>query len=169
MRSDTESSQRTYGTAIEVTGVTDLTCILDGGHCAIMCAAIIPGSKRVILGMPFLHSMKARVNIFSRLLTLNGRTYVLQSRPTEWNALQRTPQVGVVEDDYLQSILHQYKDLWEGKPTGRTDVVEHQIKRTTSRPICCHPRKYSEEQRKIIDEEVDKMLTSGVTRLSKSP
>ena len=93
---------------------------------------------------------------------------MLQPRSTEWSASQLTPHVEPVEDNCPRSILHQYKDIWEGKSTGRTDVVEHQIKTITNRPICCHLRKYLEEQQKIIDEEIDKMLTSGVIRLSKS-
>ena len=110
-------------------GVTDLTCTLDDWHCATMRAATIPGvrgnSRNAVLTQ-----YEGRVNIFlDYWVCMDGLT--CQPRSTEWNVLQLTPHVELVEDDCLPSILHQYKDLLEGKPTGRTDVVEHQIKTTT--------------------------------------
>ena len=158
------------GHAIRLKGMTTVACTFTDGRSISIRAAIATSSKRVILGMPFLAQAKAEINIAARFLKVQSRAYVLQARTPYAFSSQRAFIHSIsVEDGHVRSVLEEYRDLWEGKPVGRTHIVSHRIKLTHSRPLCCRPRKYSEEQMRIIDEEVDKMLTGGIIRPSQSP
>lgn len=155
------------GHQIDMIGLSDVKLTLEDGRNVTIRAVITKNNKSVLLGMPFMKSVDAKFNARNNVLFVQGRPYLMYPRVS---AIKMVHEAQVEDrDQKLQEVLQRYKCLWEGKPIGRTNVVEHRIKLLTNRPICCRPRKYSEEQLKIIDEEVDKMLRDGVIRLSQSP
>lgn len=75
-------------------------------------------------------------------------------------------QLQAEEKAALRELLVEYGDLWVGNPRGETSVLQHEIKLTTTRPIREKPRRFTPEQLKVIDEEVEKMLKDKVIRPS---
>lgn len=71
----------------------------------------------------------------------------------------------------LKSILIRYSDVFiepEGS-LGRTDLAKHTISTGDARPIKLPPRRLPIHQKKIAEEEIDKMLREDVIEPSNSP
>ncbi|EZG42769.1 hypothetical protein GNI_228430 [Gregarina niphandrodes] len=64
----------------------------------------------------------------------------------------------------LIKILLSFKDLWEGNTLGRTNLAEHSIQFTTSKPITSRCRRYAEEQKIITETQLQEMIQKGVIR-----
>lgn len=73
------------------------------------------------------------------------------------------------EKERLKALLLEFGDLWMGNPRGETSVLRHKIRLTTDVPVREKPRRFTPEQLKVIDSEVEKMLNAGVIRPSCSP
>jgi hypothetical protein len=69
----------------------------------------------------------------------------------------------------LSGVLKDFEDLWRGERLGQTKTFRHLIKVDTPYAIRDHPRRFSPEELKIIDEEVLKIKAQGVIRPSRSP
>lgn len=68
----------------------------------------------------------------------------------------------------VQELLVKYLEVLTDLP-GKTTVVEHDIKLTTSQPIRSRPYRLPYASRKHVQEEVDSMLKMGVIEPSESP
>lgn len=71
----------------------------------------------------------------------------------------------------LKSVLIQYSDVFiepDGS-LGRTDLVKHSINTGDARPIKLPPRRLPIHQKKIAEQEIDKMLIEDVIEPSNSP
>lgn len=78
-------------------------------------------------------------------------------------------QITSEEKVELRQILLEYGDLWIGNPRGKTDVLQHRITLTSKYPIREKPRRFTPEQLKATDLEVEMMLKEGVIQPSCSP
>lgn len=140
----------------------------------------------LILGLPFLNAANAVIHCRSGFMELDGRHLyqlirtrmpaVRCVRPIEETAhqllLEATSDTNFSPEvlEGVRAILWKYRDMWEDdNKIGRTSVVEHEIDLTTSKPIACRPRRYTEEQKLVIEKEIDAMLQSQVIRPSQSP
>src|SRR5688572_33354289 len=74
------------------------------------------------------------------------------------------------EKNVLQSLLDEYKDIVSTGPmdVGNTDLVQHEIHTTDDVPVRVYGRRKSPAENKYINEEVDKMLKTGIIEPSKS-
>lgn len=152
---------------------------------------IVPGT-RVVLGMPFLRHIKTQVDFRNGWMDVNHHPIQLYTKATtkpSVNYIESLESEGhLIRDSQLsllrlkltkltdptvkgrlEEILFKYRDIWWDDSKGRTHVIKHPINTYTSRAISCRPRKYAEDQQRIIDEEVTKMLNDGVIRPSNSP
>lgn len=71
----------------------------------------------------------------------------------------------------LKSVLTQYSDVFiepDGS-LGRTDLVKHSINTGDARSIKLPPRRLPIHQKKIAEQEIDKMLREDVIEPSNSP
>ena len=55
------------------------------------------------------------------------------------------------------------------KEIGRTDIIKHVIDTGDSKPVYVRPRRYDEQDQKIIDEQVKEMLEADIIKPSISP
>ncbi|MGH2622791.1 MAG: reverse transcriptase family protein, partial [Sphingobacterium sp.] len=78
------------------------------------------------------------------------------------------PMLTDIQRKEILDLIREFDDLWRGGCRGKAVDVEHRIRVLTDRPISSRPRHITEEQKKIIKEEVDKMLKEGVIRPSSS-
>ncbi|EZG42932.1 putative retrotransposon protein [Gregarina niphandrodes] len=148
---------------------------------------ILSDAKQVILGIPYLLDHKAKLHLEEGWIQLDGEWFQLcrTNKPLKVfqssvscdqhqdakerlaSQLQSIDQINVREQ--LRSILLRFVDVWKDDAIGRTTVIRHAIHVTTNRPIACRCRKYSEEQKKIIETEVKSMIEKNVIRPSESP
>ena len=71
----------------------------------------------------------------------------------------------------VESLVSEYSDSFTVNKTdrGRTDLVQHQINTGSHPPFKQRPRHLPISQMEVEKEEIEKMLSSGVTRPSESP
>ena len=62
----------------------------------------------------------------------------------------------------------EFQELWRGGRRGQALAIAHRINLLHDRPIVSKPRPISEEQKKVVQTEVQKMLADGVIRPSDS-
>jgi len=80
--------------------------------------------------------------------------------------------IGQVASDFKQKLLDlltEYSDLFASERTGTTDKVTHVIDTGNHPPINQPPNRSSPLTRKIIEEQVQKMLQARIIQPSKSP
>lgn len=75
------------------------------------------------------------------------------------------------EQEQLRKLLEDYSDVFaaEGKPLGRTNLVQHKIHTGDHCPIKQRPRRAPLGQEDVIQRELDSMLEQGVITPSNSP
>jgi len=73
------------------------------------------------------------------------------------------------QKEQLISLLEEFKDLFASERTGTTDLVEHRIDTKDHKPINQPPFRASQETRRMIEEQVEKMLKADIIQKSKSP
>jgi len=66
-------------------------------------------------------------------------------------------------------LLLQFRDLWEGDRRGATPTTTHTITLTTTRPLATRPRRFTPEQQRAIETEVQAMEAADVIEDSESP
>lgn len=64
--------------------------------------------------------------------------------------------------------MNQHRRCFSSKK-GKTHLAEHYIETGNSSPVHCTPYQVSEAERKIIVDQVEKMIADGVVRPSSSP
>ena len=71
----------------------------------------------------------------------------------------------------LENLLKQYEDIFANNENelGRTNIVKHEIDTGDHKPIKQVAYKVNPHKKKIIEEEIGKMLKKGVIRKSNSP
>lgn len=162
----------------------------NGQTCTVRAAVSAEFGSALILGAPFLHSVAGQIDYGSGLFTTKSGAIPLVSSANllQSNTSVMSVSIALSEEDrkslnqkveksdlppeerlQLEGLLLEFGDLWVGNPRGETNVIRHGIKTTTQRPIRQKPRRFTAEQRKIIDDEVDKMLKSKAIRPSQSP
>jgi hypothetical protein len=146
---------------------------------------VIPNLPCIALfGLPFLHQIQATHNIHHQLLTTPDGPIPLTTKepvlPASYPAAisQVLPSVEIdfsdsqlnnQQQELLLELLHEYDDLWRGGRRGKAVAVAHRIQLLTDRPVVARPRQTTEDQKKVIDAEVEKMLKDGVIQPSCSP
>ena len=75
------------------------------------------------------------------------------------------------EKEEVQQMLYrnQQSFMLEGEKLGRTDLVKHDIKTTTDKPIRQPPRRFPIHQREEGEKQVQEMLKNEIIELSSSP
>lgn len=78
--------------------------------------------------------------------------------------------LSAAEADKLRKLLQEYSEIFaaEGKPLGRTNLVQHEIHTGNHGPIKQRPRRAPLGQEDVIQKELDKMLKQGVISASHS-
>ena len=66
-------------------------------------------------------------------------------------------------------LLLQFRDLWEGDRRGATPTTTHTITLTTTRPLATRPRRFTPEQQRAIETEVQAIEAADVIEDSESP
>lgn len=134
------------GQELAIRGMEEVRMDLEDNYSLKIQAAVVRSSKALILGIPFLKQVQAKIDFFNGILKINEHNYLLVNRlPITVNNVIVEDQDKSAKMGKLNQLLEQYVDLWQGKPIGRTDVVKHQISLYHRKPICCGPRKYSQE------------------------
>lgn len=142
----------------------------------------------LLLGMPFMKTMKARVDFALNILelprigfielvprTANG-SWIAMTELSEHELvkLDKALSMSELEGDnavakQLRTLLIEFRDLWESDRRGLTNLLEHKIAITTPYAIATPPRRHSLQEQEVADEELDKMLKAGVVEPSESP
>jgi hypothetical protein len=73
------------------------------------------------------------------------------------------------EDDHLDKILKQYKELFDDLPTVADTSIAHKIDTMHDSPIFSRAYRVSVYENEIIAQEIKKMLENGVISPSNSP
>lgn len=135
----------------------------------------------IILGLPFLKMVKGVVDHANLILEmkegpialLEGRKLAVPEVATVLGAegdlrMLKMPKLSFVEREQVESLLLRFSDLWENKRRGLAEGITHTMCLDTPRPIVAANRRYCEEHRKAIADEINKMINDGVIRPSNS-
>jgi Reverse transcriptase (RNA-dependent DNA polymerase) len=159
----------------------------NGSPIVIKCAVVTNLPCVALFGLPFLTQIHAVHDITNAILNTPQGPIPLKSSPstssspTSSTAIVPNRDFSVVDIDFtnssltpeeqqqVQDLLLEYDDLWRGGPVGKAVAVEHRIRLLTDRPIVSRPRPITEEQKKIIHDEVQRMLNEKIIRPSDSP
>ena len=152
----------------------------------IRCAVVTDLPCVALLGMPFLQKIHATHNIDHCLLETPRGPILLKpstpaGQPPSSHSTTSDPTAPPIDLDLSNSaltdeqkqqvldLLCEFDDLWRGGVRGKAVDVAHRIRLLTDRPVVCRPRQFSEAQKQVIQQEVEKMLADGVIRPSTSP
>lgn len=145
----------------------------------------------MLLGMPFLEHIRASISVWRKKLitpyaefnldtnsvvdpmvgitlaegidlpdlTERERKVMTETQISEWEHKQ----------EEVREILLRNKCTWDDEFRGITKCGEHHIVLNQRRPVVNRRRHFTEQENKIIYEEVNKMLKQGVIRKSESP
>jgi hypothetical protein len=145
--------------------------------------AILPILGEVfILGLPFLESARAKIDMEQNLICLYGEWFELQTSATAnlyaimIDSADQTSLNDIIEraqlsgscKERLEDLLMRYLDVWSGESLGQTEVVKHSIELDTPYPIVQRPRRIPLDKQEIIDAELNTMLDKKVVRPSRS-
>lgn len=81
----------------------------------------------------------------------------------------KMPKLTPEERTKVQELLRLYSDLWLGERRGLLRFVTHRIEVSTNQPIRTPARRFTAEERRVMQQELEKMLKAGVVRPSQSP
>jgi len=67
--------------------------------------------------------------------------------------------------------LADYEDVFCKSPKymGKTNLIEHKIEVTENKPVKCRPYRVSQNEREIIDSQIQEMVDCGIIRPCHSP
>lgn len=101
---------------------------------------------------------------------LEGHVACLSFKNNNPNLGQVVEQAALptADKEKLASLLSDFSHLFEGK-LGRTSLVEHTIDTGMAKPVCLPPYRASPAKRKIIEDQVDKMLGDGIIEPASGP
>lgn len=154
----------------------------NGEQTTVTCAVITDLPCSILFGLPFLTLINAKHDVANAIVnTPKGPIPLLRRTPitTAANTATLTQDdvpidlsaSNLTEDEKRQvkGLMIDFEDLWRSGKRGKALCVAHRINLSHNRPIVMRPRQMSEEQKKIVKEEIDKMLEDGVIRASDSP
>lgn len=159
--------------------------LTNGQIVEVPCAVISDLPCIALFGLPFLHQIQATHDIHHQLLsTPTGPIPLILNQnpppPATYHTIATnlnttvdidlsTSTLNKHQQTQLLELLREYDDLWRSGRRGKAVVVAHRIQLLTDQPVVARPRQTTEEQQKVIKEEVDKMLQDGVIQPSSSP
>ena len=76
-------------------------------------------------------------------------------------------QLTVAQLEQLQGLLHEFQDVMNSA-SGRTTMVEHNVRPTDSKPIRLAPYRLPHAYRELVRKEIDEMLAAGIIEPSRS-
>lgn len=140
----------------------------------------------ILLGMPFLKQIKATHDTVNGVLNTplgpipliepqfpSKRPGVHNIQNPESNGfpshLLQDTNLTNEEKAQVESLLAEYSDLWKNGRRGEALTVAHQIRLLHPYPVVQKPRPVTEEQKRIIKQEIEMMLRENVIRPSNSP
>ncbi|EZG42959.1 hypothetical protein GNI_203320 [Gregarina niphandrodes] len=147
---------------------------LEGAQKQDVTGVVLRDTGRLILGMPYLEEHKSVVDIVSNKIKVDGKWHELvraqgavntiqaetDPDPVLTKAVEGSATDGVGREK-LKQILWTFRELWLGDELGRTTIVEHGIEVTDPKPIACRGRRYNDQQKAVIQQEVADMLSKG--------
>lgn len=144
----------------------------------------------LLLGVPFLESMRADVSLWRRVLETPVARFPLRQKMLQAQAANVTLVDGVELTELTPSerlemtaeqirewemkqqdaceVLRRYPETWDEVFRGYTDRGEHHIVLRHQRPIVNRRRNYTETENQVIAQHVDDMLRQDVIRKSES-
>lgn len=121
----------------------------------------------LLLGVDFLERHRVQIDFSTGVWFFSGHPQRYPFRPDPRPGVSHVRTLMVPSED-IQKLLEEFPDVFSGIP-GLTHVDEHKIELLDDRPICCKPYRYSPAKKKIIEEQIAKMLELGIIEPSKSP
>ena len=123
----------------------------------------------LLLGFDALKVLNAQVDCNKHAIKLNKKWY----QSIEMDNNEFCEIYGAVDNTNtdIDDILRKHENIFEESPSGilsQTNVTTCKIETGNHAPIKQRPYKVPLNKRKVIDEEIDKMLKSGVIRPSNS-
>ena len=96
--------------------------------------------------------------------------YTIEEREAE---IKKTLVTGEMNDEQKKELIEIIREnqklcALSGEPLGKTSMVKHEVNTGDTEPINQRYYRVTDDKRKIIKDEVDKMLKDGVIRESKS-
>lgn len=81
------------------------------------------------------------------------------------------PDLSPTHAQELSHLLASYRDIFDfgNRPLGQTTTVKHRINTGDASPVHRRPYRVSQVERRVIQQEVDKMLSKGIIEPSSSP
>ena len=150
----------------------------------------------MILGMPFLMQMRAKIDINERMLMtkhgtygygINGIPTIVQEKSGSRTCIEDVPAMTVVDietqkiDEVLKStalsevglaharsVLTEFAEVWQDS-LGTSSFYSHQFVLTDPRPIALPPRVIAERFHNEIEKQETEMLEKDVIEPSSSP
>lgn len=139
-----------------------------------------------IIGQNILKPLGAIIDMEYETLTVNGRVIdFVQTCPYYVDRIYQLETLNLSDNilDHLfhdlngeeslavEKILNSYNDLVfrDGEFLGNTDIVQHEIKTTTDRPIYAKMYRYPHIYEQEICNQIDEMLKHGIITESNSP
>jgi transposase InsO family protein len=146
----------------------------------VILAVIDLPKSTIIFGMPFLNSIKARVDFSSSILHIFNSPVMLLRVPREKCSnvnvtllpqMTGKPTLTLSPDQRtaLFQLLAVYQNVWKNEKRGCCKAMEHTIRVTTKHPISSKPRSYCEDHVKAIQHDIELMMKDQVIRPSMSP
>jgi len=88
-----------------------------------------------------------------------------------WKDFKVNKELNEKQNKIIKTLIEKYRDICsiEGTKLGRTNIVKHRINTGNNEPIKSQPYKTNQEKKRIIKEEIDKMIKDGVIKKSWSP
>lgn len=160
--------------------ITMVITLRNGHSVDVVLAAIDLPKSTIIFGMPFLNSIKARIDFSSGIMDTMQGPMVLLRVPKKicvdvnvtclpQLASLQTASLSVDQRHIVLELIAKYSALWKNEKKGRCKAMEHEIRLTTNRPLASKPRIYCEDHAKAIQRDIDVMLKNNVIRPSMSP
>lgn len=125
----------------------------------------------VLLGLDFLRRFNFAVSPKSGLIPnlFLAREEPVPSQDSFFGKVN--PQLPADQQQQVRNLLQAYRDVFstDAAPFGCARLVKHRIPTADARPIYQYARPTSPMNRKVIDDQLEIMLTQGVIQKSSSP
>lgn len=132
-------------------------------------------NEDIILGVPFLAEQKAIIDYTRKCMYLgdNTRSTVYFNQSThikQRSTLHSSVNIPEPHREDLQTLFEEFADLFSDTPTQATTVTtQHHIKLTKDKIINEKPYPLSPAKKKILNEQLQEMLKTGVVSPTTSP
>ena len=135
-----------------------------------------PSARKRFVAIGDVMAVYQAVEVLEDPACSKGRAVRTRDGPSPWapeleDLYERgKEELGDGDSDQLHGLLEEYSDIFasEGKPLGRTSLVQHTIHTGERRPVRQPPRRAPLGQESVVQEELDKMLKQKVIEPSSS-